>query len=331
MEEPWGKKEKLLHEIAEGDEDQKVRDKSYFHYTSLEVLFNILDHDEFWISNARFSNDLSEEFLLKSDERRHDDYIICFCEKDDQLSQWRGYCYKGGATIQIEAGGPHEFSILHGDYDSSHKYVLYSNIPLPVLYVDVDDRAELIRRINFSLKNYKDFSLQDIVPYIKNKRFIEEKECRMVFTNDSKGSLSQCIRFRKLDNGVKVPYMVVKHGDIGKMKGYCDTDPKECASEDKLKDLSNQHQVIRIEEGSDQENIYYDIKERIQRFLDKNPLLGDIPVFCKGHLPISHITVAPTYDRKRIEEEIRVFCKSKYWLRDVIVTSSDIPYIPPIL
>lgn len=74
----------------------------FYHYTSLPVLFSILEGDAFWASNARFSNDAMEEKLLKSDYKlNRDDYAICFCSEDDILSQWRGYCHEGGASREI--------------------------------------------------------------------------------------------------------------------------------------------------------------------------------------------------------------------------------------
>ena len=50
---------------------------------------------------------------------------------------------------------------------------------------------------------------------------------------------------------------------------------------------------------------------------------------CEGHLPIRQIMVAPTYNRDRLVEKIKRYCWSNYWLRDVDVVASQIPYIPP--
>lgn len=52
-------------------------------------------------------------------------------------------------------------------------------------------------------------------------------------------------------------------------------------------------------------------------------------IHCEKHLPIRKIMVAPTYDRERTAEKIKRYCWSNYWLRDVDVTYSQIPFIPP--
>ena len=64
-------------------------------------------------------------------------------------------------------------------------------------------------------KGDANIELEDILPYLKNSIFFEEKESRMVFSNID-GRLSKCIHFRILQNGVKVPYIIVKAGNIGK-------------------------------------------------------------------------------------------------------------------
>lgn len=323
MKKNWKEKRALINSVVTSD---KVVE--YYHYTSLEVLFDILEGDSFWISNVRFSNDSTEERLLNEmEESTHDDYSICFCEEGDKLSQWRGYCHNGGASIKFNIREPLEYSILHKDYDTTHRYELYENLPLQVIYVESSPESVSMywNEIKTRLDKHKDISEEEIVPYIKNVAFYEECEARMVFMNEE-GNLSNCIRFRTLKNGVKVPYMVVKHGNIGRMLGSCTTDPTYY-SDEKIEELANNHEDIWIEEGSNQEAVYYEIRKRIEEFSKKNPRLRKIHIYCKGHLPIDEIIVAPTDDRERISEQIKRFCDSKYWLRDVKVMQSSIPFI----
>lgn len=326
----WYKKDRVIKDtikelvIIEEALDSIPR-REYYHYTSLDVLFSILDGDTFWISNVRFSNDSMEEKMLLEQRYMHDDYILCLCDHGDRLSQWRGYCHEGGAAIEFNMRGVLEYSILHSDYDSSKKYEIYENTPLPVIYADYmmnEDYAEIIKA---QLNASSEIKLDDILPFVKNAKFREERESRMVFEN-REGSLSQCIRFRKLNNGVKVPYMVVKQGNIGKMLGTCLTKITDY-NDSALEELTCSGEEIWIEEGGNQENVFFEINERVEHYMKKHPEIPKIEVFCKGHLPIRSITVAPTYDRERVAEQVKRFCMSKYWLRNVEVKQSDIPYV----
>lgn len=327
----WKLKSNFIHYINENMGNEEI-DPCYYHYTSLDVLFSILEKDAFWISNVRFSNDLSEERLLQLDDDGtvQDDFIICFCDKDDQLSQWRGYCHGGGASIKFNVDWLLEYNILKSNYDDTREYIVYENVPQPVIYVSPDSRGADLTTVKEIISTkpdeYEEISNSDIIPYLKNNQFIEERESRMVFTN-ANGSLSECIRFRTLENKARVPYMVVKHGNVGKMSGSCATDPKVYADEKRLKGIADNRETIWIDEGCDQGKVYYEIMGYINQFLKKYPEYEKIPVFCKGHLPIEQIRVAPTPDRERIGEQVKRFCESKYWLHNVKVTYSNIPYI----
>lgn len=96
----------------------------FYHYTSLDTLWAILESETLRATQARFSND-SEEIkkgvnimreackkagkdstLNKYVKRFKEDggtdidcYIVCFCGQDDILSQWRGYCRSDGVSI----------------------------------------------------------------------------------------------------------------------------------------------------------------------------------------------------------------------------------------
>lgn len=97
--------------------------RTYYHYTSLEALWAILETETLRATQARFSND-SEEIkkgvhilkelcsqhkggLLEKYANRFEDgdgedidcYIACFCGDSDILSQWRGYCRSDGVSV----------------------------------------------------------------------------------------------------------------------------------------------------------------------------------------------------------------------------------------
>lgn len=308
----------------------------FYHYTSLEILFNILDGDSFWASNVRFSNDSMEEKMLDGiPSYNRDDYIICFCSENDMLSQWRGYCYNGGAAIKLDLRSPANYSVLHADYDVSGQYEICENAPLPVIYampeVHSNQRVKTLKATIDLKRDGTNIQIEDIIPYLKNGKFYEEKESRLVFSNVG-GNLSKCIRFRTLQNGAKVPYIVVKNGAVGKMNGNCIMDMTQFTD-----DVLHQHMMIGtaiwIPEGTDQESKYYEILDRINKYETdhSNVPLYPFRVFCRGHIPIEEITVAPTYDSERIAEQVERFCMSKYWLRRVKVKKSEIPYIKPMV
>lgn len=325
--------QKTLTELSKNIVQKRWRNtSSFYHYTSLPNLFDILENDCFWASNIRFSNDSTEVKLLNDDI--HDDYVVCFCERKDQLSQWRGYCFEGGASIGFYIGYYQQYSILQADYDLSGGYIIYENAPIPVLYVEPKNvsrgqgKTELDYCVDYMDAKYK--GMEDykyyISPYIKNALFYEECESRLAFVNKSE-ELSKHIRFRKLESGIKTPYIVVKHGDVMRMKANCRTNPYSY-DENKLQEIYKKHEEIWIDEGQDQELVFYEVLDRIKRFLAKNEYDGNaIKIFCKGHLPIDEIIVAPTSNRSRIREQVERFCRSKYWLKNVVVNESIIPYV----
>lgn len=309
------------------------------HYTSLPVLFNILEKDSFWVSGTRFSNDSSEEILLKNEvfeelNYTNDSFIMCFSDKADCLSQWRGYCPNGGVAIEFDVQQPRIYSILHADYDTSQYYETELNVPFPVLYVDQEHLSPSANSLSAQLKNddtkYPPWNVGDIIPYFKNIAFEEEDEWRLLFGNRD-GNLSQCVRFRTLQDGVKVPYMVVQAGDLAKNYSQCAFKPEEY-SQKKLEEMRYKGiNAVQIPQGNDQSSVYYKVEQEVASFNMKQGLRGKnrIRIFCEGHLPIRQIMVAPTYARERIAEKIKRYCWSNYWLRDVDVVYSRIPYIPP--
>ena len=144
----WDEKWKIIKRVKAKEEPEKQnRTFEFFHYTSLPVLFSILEGNEFWAANVRFSNDAMEERMLKLDNlSARDDYIICFCAEDDKLSQWRGYCHNGGAAIQLNLSFPQSYSILHKDFDETGNYEIYENTPLPVVYLNPNSNTDVKRR-----------------------------------------------------------------------------------------------------------------------------------------------------------------------------------------
>ena len=311
------------------------------HYTSLPALFSMLEADAVWVSGTRFSNDASEEQLLQNEDFRefrneHDSFIMCFSDQEDCLSQWRGYCQNGGAAIEFDVIRPSTYSVLYADYDKSRHYERTMSVPLPVLYVSRElihtMPKHIFTRLNEDAESgdYTPWTIADIAPYFKDDAFKDENEWRLLFENRN-GKLAQCVRFRTLNDGVKIPYMVVKAGDAAKDYAQCPLTPEEFSLEALQKRVENGATTIYIPQGNDQEAIYYKVEKNVIKYNMENNLQGmyRLRIRCEGHLPIRQIMVAPTYNRDRLVEKIKRYCWSNYWLRDVDVVASQIPYIPP--
>lgn len=87
--------------------------------------------------------------------------------------------------------------------------------------------------------------------------------------------------------------------------------------------LRKDENSIIISQGIDQERVFNVVHEVVQE-------LGlQIPVWCEGHLPVRSITVSPCIHQKEVEESIRHYCRHIYWLRDVKIQSSSIPFRQP--
>lgn len=336
--------------------------QNLYHYTSFEKLFNILEGDALWASRSRFSNDSTEDMALgenwiKQEQYYGDNYILCFCDTDDILSQWRGYCPQGGASICFSF--PSEYSsytLLHNDYDETsatkiNNFEIYKNRPMPVVYckspqtlakgIETDDLIKFFEDPKIQSLN---ISSSDMAPYLKNGYFYEEREFRLVFDN-SNGELSKCIRFRKLKDGSRVPFIVVKYGDIIEGRRLLSLTYDKTAVNNLFKqNITNRFRTpIIIPFGKDQEDICIALSRKIKEH--KKELFKDdrkyvelkrcennpIQIICEGHLPIVSITVSPAPNQEYMKEVIERFCKSKYWLQNVEVKCSKIPYIAPKL
>lgn len=309
------------------------------HYTSLPNLFNILEGDSLWATATRFSNDSSEELVLSDTSyfeesgSKMDNFLICLSQNSDCLSQWRGYCPNGGGAIELDLMKPRQFSILYANYGVTGQYKSIENAPLRVLYVPPNQALhEEIIKVLQAKYNGPDslLKLYDLLPYFKNAAFYEEGEWRLLFENTT-NAFSRCIRFRTLHNGVKVPYLVVKCGKVSDDFSQCIFDVTKYDSDEALLHQREKHELIEIPQGNNQESIYYQMKEIILRHKTNsgNPWSKYPRISCAGHLPVRRIILAPTYNRERLKEEIQRFCNSIYWLQDVEVICSEIPYIPP--
>lgn len=193
----------------------------YYHYTSMQTLWAILESESLRATQARFSNDSEEikkgiriikelcsqgadnsfkkyaDWLDDGGGEEIDCYISCFCGGSDVLSQWRGYCRNDGVSIgfSFDETRPHYyFQNASSDEQIAQKIELF-----PVWYVGkkVDGNSKIISE--GELKNILRKKILEIdessdeqackafinatIPFIKHAGFCEEDEYRLLIQN----------------------------------------------------------------------------------------------------------------------------------------------------
>ena len=87
---------------------------------------------------------------------------------------------------------------------------------------------------------------------------------------------------------------------------------------------------VVISQGKEQKKVYDIVHKHIQKLLKKEEFNKEpelkIPVWCEGHLPLRKITVGPCPEQNSMLEAIRHYCKHVYWLQDVEIQASTIPF-----
>jgi hypothetical protein len=303
----------------------------FYHYTSIKVFHNIVDNYEFWAHNTRFSNDYTEErivseYFLKENKYIANNYFICLCEDGDSLSQWRGYCPDGGVSIELSFPEKRvNFTILGNNAPNVSD--VYSS-PLPISYLLEGKQKNNNGLFEKELKDNLDY-----LPLFKTYWFHEEKEYRILF-NNKEHFLDKCIFERELDNFTRVPYIKVKFNRTGDLQLSKISTLPDLTYEGLIKNetinVSERH-FLTIPACVQQENIYNAISTKLDEHYKNKKIPPEdkrnrITILCEGKPPITGIKIAPIYDHERIKEQIEHLCKTRYWLRDVSVGCSEIPY-----
>ena len=184
-----------------------------YHYTDLNGLIGIVEKHDLWMTHSRYSNDDEEmthglsvvKGALESAKAAgvHDPvylqtltaltsepegvYICCFCEKDNLLSQWRGYAANGtGVSMQF---APKAFADVAGP-DNRHGLLRFWKV-----FYNPGTQRDII---NTAIAHYAPAAnpgqaldtlarkaadaIRFFIPTFKNADFQEENEWRMVFT-----------------------------------------------------------------------------------------------------------------------------------------------------
>lgn len=201
------------------------------HYTDLAGFQGIVEKGEFWLSNAAFLNDPQElehgieqtrrviRRLLaqEADEdptakarrnlikdmaadleqfRRPDAYIACFCERDDLLSQWRGYASRQGVSVSFRTAGLRK---SFRDLDVELQQVAYgiNETKRHLRQALKDELPDVVDDLNYMIGSDQDDKIrkkfQDLVatlvPRFKHYGFREEREWRLIVRNPSTNKL----------------------------------------------------------------------------------------------------------------------------------------------
>ena len=298
---------------------------------------------------------------------------------NDIYSQWMSYCREGGVSFEFYFGqdiinlsknfGDSEYndkvktivkdnselfdySLIYGNPKGDFEFIKYSAYPIQVGYYNDSVysiiggerrlRDDFLTQINYVCNQIKGLNREDILPYFKHGGFCQEREARLVYLNKN-NRLVRCINFLEKKDGTKVPYIMLKFGDMDANNRPCNfvTTTDESLLEKEIKEKIDAIDAIKfksgispivIPQGYNQEQIYNlvekAIKERKKRIKkdEKNMFYKGPSIICRGHLPITKITVAPTNDRREQRKKLEIYCKNKYWLRNVEICESRIPY-----
>lgn len=337
-----------------------------YHYTTRENLWNIIGSDSMYARNIRFSND-SEEYTIGKKEVEEiakikisnvdDCYMICFCEKDDILSQWREYA-RGGVSIMMDFKEDIFYTLkVNKELEEENKkkrqdklnnaYYIpqrklrnvtsYEQIyarPIKVKYIEPGKKEikKEIKKIKKAAKGDEEMKaekyLKTLIPYIKHKGFHEEEEVRLIFKINAKTAPSLVGYLN--DEGMRRPYIRVEMGDASQKE------LQECVvkyyhipselQEDIYKTLKDGKLVITIlnEKGETQEEIIdIEFKEEKQERIPNE--IGHIYIGnCKYQEYIfdffDHFVSCENVNR---DEKINIWCEGHLPIRKITVGPSS--------
>lgn len=227
-----------------------------FHYTDVNGLLGIFDKNQLWATHTLYLNDATErsytyklveeiycsligqtktndkyrDFLHRISyntmrpKPNPDVYVVCFCEDDDLLSQWRGYGNNGaGYAIGIDAK-----RLVHLEDTFVIRKVVYSlkdqkkilNEILQVVrdslkkltdFLDNDDAEPLIENHAKIFEN----EVEKYASFFKHKAFKAEKEWRLIYSPKEDAHSNQ-IKFRSGRFGI-TPYKEIDMPDNEKL------------------------------------------------------------------------------------------------------------------
>ena len=378
--------QKMANDKIEQLQIFKTPKKSLYHYTSREVFWLIMESESFLARHIMFSNDYEKNMngkkkiaqameqmksLLREPESLP--FMVCFCEEGDLLSQWRGYAREGVAMefdfskglYGLEDGfsSYYCYTIMNQDCDTNYisknindEEVVVKAIasPYSVIYTESGEKIdnnieEKIKYIVEDTENNRQQNVVGMIPYIKNNKFAEEKEYRLIF--DMKQIIPEVQRdllrqkYIYLDvNGIKKPNIRIKFGDqsLAEQENminlyYINPDWTKILEELKRELLSEKIKIqlvtdkdkykmpndeILVSNGKYQEKVCVSLRLKMRQ---QTPPVRSVKVWCEGHLPLRRIIVGPSQDAELMKCSIEEYLKTQYWTRDIMVEKSVIP------
>lgn len=387
--------DKLIWTSSESEQKQRnhsislkgildVPHKPLYHYTSRDVFWKIMDGDSMLARHIMFSNDYHENEIgrrkitkamkkvagIELTATNALPFMICFCENEDLLSQWRGYANEGIALefdftkglYGLEEGfsTAHCYTVAHkeqdGDYlseegtDKDKKIFMGAVVsPYKVIYTDGEDEPDkpVIDRITGINNLFADDIQQtaiSMIPYIKNNKFIQEAEYRLIFDMNqlAAGEYRRLLaeKYFNIDvDGVRKPNIRIKFGNqykahnekslnvyysdkalsdmMREFKRKCIAEGIDVSPIRKVRKYKMDSREILISEGINQEKACY----LLHRMLPDEKY----KVWCDGHLPIRRIIVGPSKDAEFMKNSIKEYIKTKHWTESIDVELSKIP------
>ena len=207
-----------------------------YHYTSQAGLLGIIQGKKIWATNILFLNDSQEfnySFQMLQDriqkiegklfEKQREFihiftknlqfintplyqhiggiYVCSFSEKEDQLSQWRGYCPESGGFnigfqftfIEKQEG----FELVKCEYNKDKQKKVIGDF-LDEIFVNL----EIYGDTDANRKAWLGF--RRLAAHLKHPKFAEEKEWRLVFV--SKPADSEKVKYRQ-GKSMLIPYI----------------------------------------------------------------------------------------------------------------------------
>lgn len=363
-----------------------------YHYTSAASMWKILESDQMYARNTRFSNDASEllagreigkEYIklrrkpkgkkLPAAERDkinkavetapEEYYMLCFCDKENLLGQWRGYAFSSGVNIGFDFNHGYTkelsgcwdkcysiFSVL--DANDSTMYtddLRFVEAPIQVQYTKDKRLSKNLKKVFSEIYTGNDEDalthIVDYSPYIKDELFDEEREYRIIFDlggiDLSEGERRLLRRkklcFRDIEN-IKQPYIKVavglkekKEKDVDSV--YIGTDTSAFGPEIStylrdhlLNGVITVYNDVRKDIFVSEGRNQEEVVKCIETVLEGRYDLSKLKIWCEGHLPIREIRIGPGKQSKEMKESIEHYINTIYWLRYVDVIEMDSPY-----
>lgn len=271
-----------------------------------------------YIKSGEFYEEREERLLFSIDEEK---------EKELELIEF----------IQSNRVNKPYISIKYGDISEKKEHCKYIDISgmlekLPYFISGLDEKLKSAfineEKIEINIKDGEEPSIF-ISNGINQRRifnFVEDYCARYSFNFEK---IKSCVfEIQSIDNEL-VQNKEWENG-LDEINGRLGRYAEEIGDSD-IKDLVNQAKLNGIAFDNWCKNIDI-INNSYGQFGVKKGRLVDLKskkilkIWCDGHWPIRKITVGPTNNKEMIAENIKTYCKTKYWLKYVEVDYSPIPY-----